>query len=63
MKTFTKKEVLEMTAIIVAGIFSNPGIGGIVNHQYDRQQMICQTINDVEAALYQVGYSLDVEAD
>lgn len=51
----TKDDVLNLSGRVLAGIFSNTISGSFLQDTYARQQIIGETINDVQQALNSVG--------
>lgn len=53
-----RKDVMNMVAIMCAGVFSNPTSGNIMQDQYGRQQVIQQMIWDTQSAIQAAGIDI-----
>ncbi len=58
MEPITKKDILEMTAMIVAGILSNPASAVFIDDQYRQQQIIIQTFQNITDAFSSISVPL-----
>jgi len=58
METIQKKDVLNMAAVMCAGVFSNPALATSVADQYQRQQIIQSIIWDVKMAIEATGITI-----
>ena len=56
MGSIKRKDVMNMVAIMCAGIFANPASGA--QDQYARQQMIQQMIWDTQSAIQGAGINI-----
>lgn len=56
MNEITRKQMLEMTATIVAGIMSNPSNGNTAMDNYSQQQAIVNTMKNLDQAFMQMGF-------
>ena len=61
MEPITKKDVLQMTGTIVAGILSNPASGIQAHDQYGQQQVIEQTFQNVISSFSSIGLTIEEE--
>jgi len=59
MEPVNKKDLLEMTGIIVAGILSNPVNGNLGTDQYQQQQLIQMTFQNVVTSFSSLGVPLE----
>ena len=60
MPSIERKDVMNMVAMMCAGIFANPASG--TQDQYSRQQVIQQTIWDTQSAIQGAGLTI-IEPD
>jgi len=62
MSTIERKDVMNMVAIMCAGIFANPVSGDVARDQYARQQIIQQTLSDTQFVIQAAGITI-IEPD
>jgi len=53
-----RKDLMNMVAIMCAGIFANPASGSLLNDTFTKQQVIQQMIWDVQAAVASAGIAI-----
>jgi len=58
-----KADVMNVAAIMCAGVFANPASGDILHHQYDRQNLIQQMLWDVQSACSVAGITITDESE
>ena len=58
MNAIERKEIMDMVAIMCAGVFSNPTSVNMLTNQYDRQQLIQQMIRDTVFAVESNGMTI-----
>ena len=63
MKLITKKDVLKMTGTIVAGVLSNPACGYLLGDQYQQQELIRNTFQNVINAFSTIGVPMEEDND
>ncbi|MDD4081831.1 MAG: hypothetical protein PHD05_00455 [Sphaerochaetaceae bacterium] len=52
------KDMLQIAAIMCAGIMANPTSGCLLNCLYDRQQLINQVFQDVHNSILSMGIAI-----
>jgi len=58
-----RAEMMNMVAIMCAGVFANSMAHEIINNQYNRQNLIQQMIWDVQTACIGVGITITDESE
>ncbi len=61
MEAITKKDVLTMTAAIVAGILANPINGNIGTDQWQQREIITMTFQNVMSTFTSLGIPMEQE--
>lgn len=54
-----KEKMLDMAAVIISGMMSNPANANLAVDQYNQQQLFMNVLNTVQQALISAGFEIE----